>query len=124
MVAAQESKELFAARLKAARERVNMTQEQLAGYLGTSVWAVRHWEKADYLPRAQAYVRKVRRFIAEAENGTIAPVPRRWTKRWAACRECGTTTRPHYARGFCEDHYRLAMAELETEREGTLAATI
>lgn len=116
MVTIEETKREFAARLQAARVRANMTQEQLAAYLGTSVWAVRHWEGGDSLPRTRAYVNRVRRFIAEAEAGRIAPLRKRWTRRWAQCRECGTTDRPHYGRGYCEDHYKLAVAELRAER--------
>ncbi len=119
MDSAEEVKRRFAARLQAARVKVNMTQEQLAEYLGASVWAVRHWEGGDSLPRTRAYITKVRRFIEQAEGGRIVPLRKRWTRAWAQCRECGTTERPHYGRGYCEDHYKLAVAELRAERSAT-----
>jgi len=29
-----------------------------------------------------------------------------WSKRWKACRGCGTTAQKHYAQGYCESCYR------------------
>ena len=30
----------------------------------------------------------------------------RWSKKWSACRKCGTTEQKHYAQGYCETCYR------------------
>jgi hypothetical protein len=32
--------------------------------------------------------------------------PGAWSHKWSCCRACGTTERPHYARGMCEECYR------------------
>ena len=30
----------------------------------------------------------------------------RWSKKWQACRHCGTIAEKHYAQGYCEACYR------------------
>jgi len=45
-------KEKFAAKLKAYRQKGNMTQEELARMLDTSVFSVSRWEMAKHYPNA------------------------------------------------------------------------
>lgn len=113
----------FARRLKAAREKTGLTQEQLAGRLGASVWAVRHWEKADYLPTNLVYKAEVEKFIAGVESGRITPTvkPKRWTRLFAACRTCGKTERKHQGLGYCTGCYE-SSPEVRARNEKRRAA--
>lgn len=111
--ATEEQRWAFAVRLKSARERAGLTQEELAKKLEVTVWAIRHWEKADYIPRIRTYARKVARFILDAEKAEPVVKPKRWSRHYAACRVCGTTVRKHFGQGYCSTCYGPAMREVK-----------
>lgn len=58
------------ARLKAARESANLTQQELAEQLGFSARSVQNWEAAATFPRPSQR-RALLAFIAEQEEVTV-----------------------------------------------------